>query len=198
MAHQFFTAADIIQLAHLRKTNVLMLAPDDIVTSEAEDVAQALGIRLLRESPQTSIPVEKPLNPDQPALPLLKKVSGFGVDPRSFADRIAGFGVQLEPFGSGGAGDAAQVRLKDVITTADRSPMGSGYMALEKGEFPWTLSYDEIDIVLEGELVITRGNESVRGSAGDTLFIPKGSNITFGTPNRVRFVYVTYPADWNN
>lgn len=184
MAHQFFTAADIIQLAHLRKTNVLMLAPDDIVTSEAEDVAQALGIRLLRESPQTSIPVEKPLNPDQPALPLLKKVSGFG--------------VQLEPFGSGGAGDAAQVRLKDVITTADRSPMGSGYMALEKGEFPWTLSYDEIDIVLEGELVITRGNESVRGSAGDTLFIPKGSNITFGTPNRVRFVYVTYPADWNN
>ena len=181
MAHQFFTAADIIQLAHLRKTNVLMLAPDDIVTSEAEDVAQALGIRLLRESSQISISVEKPADPVQPAL--LKKVSGFG--------------IQLEPFGSGGAGDAANVRLKDVITSSDRSPMGSGYMTLEKGEFPWTLSYDEIEVVLEGELVITRGNETVRGSAGDIIFIPKGSSITFGTPNRVRFVYVTYPADWN-
>jgi len=183
MAHQFFTAADIIQLAHLRKTNVLMLAPDDIVTSEAEDVAQALGIRLLRESSLASMAVEKPIDAAQPALPLLKKVSGFG--------------VQLEPFGSGGAGDAAHVRLKDVITSADRSPMGSGYMTLEKGEFPWTLSYDEIDIVLEGELVITRGNETVRGNADDIIFIPKGSSITFGTPNRVRFVYVTYPADWN-
>lgn len=184
MAHQFFTAADIIQLAHLRKTNVLMLAPDDIVTNEAEDVAQALGIRLMRESPVVTIPVERQGDADQPALPLLKKVSGFG--------------IQLEPFGSGGAGDAANVRLKDVITTADRSPMGSGYMTLEKGEFPWTLSYDEIDIVLEGELVITRGNESVRGCASDVFFIPKGSSITFGTPNRVRFVYVTYPANWNN
>ena len=27
----------------------------------------------------------------------------------------------------------------------------------------WTLTYDEIDIVLEGELVITRGGEQVRG-----------------------------------
>lgn len=184
MAHQFFTASDIVQLAHLRKTNVLLLAPDDIVTSEAEDVAEALGIRLLRENTQASIPAEKPVDPAQPVLPLLKKVSGFG--------------VQLEPFGSGGAGDAAHVQLKDVISSDDRSPMGSGIMTLEKGEFPWKLSYDEIDIVLEGELVITRGNESVRGSAGDVIFIPKGSSITFGTPNRVRFVYVTYPADWNN
>jgi ethanolamine utilization protein EutQ len=183
MSHQFFTAADILLLARLRKTDVLVLGADDIVTSEAEDVAQALGIRLLREKsvqPQVSVAEAQPMVTD---LPPLKKVSGFG--------------IQLDPFGSGGAGDAANVRLKDVVTPADRSPMASGFMTLEKGEFPWTLTYDEIDIVLEGELVITRGNDSVRGSAGDVIFIPKGSSITFGTPNRVRFVYVTYPADWN-
>ena len=28
----------------------------------------------------------------------------------------------------------------------------------------------------------------------DTL--PKGSEIVFGTPSRVRIFYVTYPADW--
>lgn len=183
MPHQFFTADDILQLAHLRKTDVLVLGAEDIVTSEAEDVAQALGIKLLRENreqSQTSTSVSQQKESD---LPPLKKVSGFG--------------VQLDRFGSGGAGDVANVRLKDVITSADRSPMASGYMTLEKGEFPWTLTYDEIDIVLEGELIITRGNESVRGSTGDVIFIPKGSSITFGTPNRVRFVYVTYPADWN-
>jgi ethanolamine utilization protein EutQ len=184
MPHQFFTAADIIQLANLRKTDVLILGADDIVTSEAEDVAEALGIRLLREGKQQAAPDESVAEKPSSDLPLLRKVSGFG--------------VVLEPFGSGGAGQSANVHLKDVITSADRSPMSSGYMTLEKGEFPWTLTYDEIDIVLEGELVISRGRDSVRGSAGDVIFIPKGSSITFGTPNRVRFVYVTYPADWNS
>jgi ethanolamine utilization protein EutQ len=75
--------------------------------------------------------------------------------------------------------------------------MGSGYMTLEKGEFPWTLSYDEIDVVLEGELVITCGSMVARAETGDMIFIPKGSSISFGTPSHVRFAYITFPADWN-
>ncbi|MGB4806065.1 MAG: cupin domain-containing protein, partial [Anaerolineae bacterium] len=106
-------------------------------------------------------------------------------------------GVSLEPFGAGLATPGTDVQLKDVITSDDRTPMAVGYMSLERGEFPWTLTYDEIDIVLEGELVITRGRDAVRGGPGDVIFIPKGSSITFGTPSRTRFVYVTYPADWN-
>ena len=65
------------------------------------------------------------------------------------------------------------------------------------GLFPWTLTYDEMDIVLEGELVITRDDEQVRGGPGDVIFIPKGSAITFGTPSYARFVYVAYPANWS-
>mgnify|MGYP003382805043 FL=1 len=80
--------------------------------------------------------------------------------------------------------------------------MAAGYMALHAtqpggGVFPWTLTYDEVDIVLEGELVITRGDEQVRGGPGDVIFIPKGSAITFGTPHYARFVYVAYPANWS-
>jgi ethanolamine utilization protein EutQ len=80
--------------------------------------------------------------------------------------------------------------------------MAAGYMALDAtqpggGVFAWTLTYDEVDIVLEGELVITRAGEQVSGRAGDVIFIPKGSSITFGTPSYTRFVYVAYPANWN-
>ena len=32
--------------------------------------------------------------------------------------------------------------------------------------------------------------------AGDVLYIPKGSAIEFGTTSKVRFFYVTYPANW--
>jgi len=106
---------------------------------------------------------------------------------------IHGANVVLESFEPGAS---ANTRLRDVITSGHGSPMGAGYMSLEGGEFPWTLNYDEVDIVLEGELVITRGGERVRGGPGDCIFIPKGSSITFGTPDGVRFFYVTFPADW--
>jgi ethanolamine utilization protein EutQ len=171
---QLFTAADIRRVARDQKSDLLVVGPTDIITPEAVDLARELGVRLVRES------TPAPKTPG--ALPPLKVVRGAG--------------VSLDSFGANLATPGTNVRLKDVITSGDGAPMAAGYMALDKGEFPWTLGYDEIDIVLEGELVITRGSEQVRGGPGDTLFIPKGSSITFGTPSHVRFVYVTFPADW--
>lgn len=75
--------------------------------------------------------------------------------------------------------------------------MAAVYKAFEQGEFLWTLSYDEVDIVLKGELVIRRDGKAVLGKAGDVIFIPKGSSITFGPPSHARFVYVASPAKWN-
>jgi len=68
--------------------------------------------------------------------------------------------------------------------------------SFERGSFPWTLTYDEVDIVLEGEPEIRVGDESVVGRPGDVVFIPKGTSICFATPSRCRFVYVTYPVAW--
>lgn len=187
MPRQFFTAADIKQLASLQKSDFLLLSPDDVVTQKAEDVAYTLGIRLVREGTEDKLIGEHSF--------LLSQASISGL--LSPIKMVRGFGVVMEPFGKGLATPGANVRLKDVVTSADGSPMATGYMALEKGEFLWTLSYDEIDIVLEGELVITRGTEVVRGGPGDVIFIPKGSSITFGTPVKVRFVYVAFPANWN-
>lgn len=179
MTRQLFTAADIRRLAHDHKQNLLVVSRDDLVTPEAVDVARELGVKLVREEGAAAPPPRIPI-----ALPPLKVMRGAG--------------VVMESFGGDLATPGANVRLKDVVTSADGSPMAAGYMALDRGEFPWTLNYDEVDIVLEGELVITRGGESVRGGPGDVIFIPKGSSITFGTPSHVRFVYVAFPADWSS
>jgi ethanolamine utilization protein EutQ len=88
------------------------------------------------------------------------------------------------------------VRLRDVVTSADGLPMAAGVMSLRQGSFPWTLDYDEIEYVLEGELHITSGGEVGVGRPGDIIAVRKGSSITFGTPSWARFLYVTYPADW--
>lgn len=181
MPRQLFTAEDIRRLSR-ENTETLVLGHDDIITHEASDVAYALGVKVIRE---TGSPVgfKKESPPTASNLPPLKVV------------RMAN--VQVEPFLEGKTTPGTNVWLKDVVVTEDRSPMGAGYMSLDKGEMQWTLTYDEIDIVLEGELVITRGSEQVRGKTGDVIYIPKGSSITFGTPNWTRFVYVVFPVNWN-
>jgi ethanolamine utilization protein EutQ len=109
---------------------------------------------------------------------------------------VQGGSVQFGRFDGAGAG--SQVGLTDVITASDHSSMAAGYMTWSNCFFPWTLTYDEIDIVIEGELHIRSEGKKVVGKPGDVIFIPKGSAIEFGTPSSVRFLYVTYPADWQN
>jgi ethanolamine utilization protein EutQ len=183
MARGLFTASDIRRLAREQKSNLLVVAHDDLVTPEAYDVARETGLRIVREPEPAD--AGRPAPPPAgwtSALPPLKAVRGAG--------------VALEAFMAGQATPGTNVRLKDVVGSADGSPMGAGYMALDQGTFPWTLSYDEVDIVLEGELEIRRGEEVARAGPGDCIFVPRGSSITFGTPSHVRFFYVTFPADW--
>src|SRR5262245_30717693 len=130
MPRQLFTAEDIRRLAR-EKSATLVLGPDDIVTDEASDVAFSLGVRLIRE---TESPSALRVDAAQ-SIPPLKVVRGAS--------------VQMERFLEGVETPGTNTRLKDVITTEDRGPMGTGYMALDKGEMKWTLNYDEIDIVLE-------------------------------------------------
>ena len=181
MPRQLFTAEDIRRLSR-ENTETLVLGHDDIITHEAADVAYALGLKVIREIGSGAV-FKKETMPAASHLPPLKVVHMSN--------------VQVEPFLEGKTSPGTNVWLKDVVVTQDRSPMGAGYMSLDKGEMQWTLTYDEIDIVLEGELVITRGNEQVRGKTGDVIYIPKGSSITFGTPGWTRFVYVVFPVNWN-
>lgn len=182
MTRHLFTAADIRRMVRERKASVLVMSPDDLITPEAADVARELGVTIVRE-PDAGAAAPGGLR----KLPPLRAVRRAEV-------LLDAFGADIPK--------TAEVRLRDVITTEDGSPLAAGYMALDAqtpggGLFPWTLTYDEIDIVLEGELVITRAGEQVRGGPGDVIFIPKGSAITFGTPSYARFVYVAYPANWS-
>ncbi len=108
---------------------------------------------------------------------------------------VRGRSVRLDAFPAAGADK--KVKLRDVVTGADRSPMSAGFMAWRREDsFSWTLDYDEVDLVLEGTLEIGVGDRKLRAAEGDVVYLPKGSSIVFGTPHRVRLFYVTYPAAW--
>nr|WP_233598321.1 ethanolamine utilization acetate kinase EutQ [Citrobacter braakii] len=97
--------------------------------------------------------------------------------------------------------DGAQphcVGLTDLVTDQDGSSMAAGFMQWDNAFFPWTLNYDEIDMILEGELHVRHEGETMIAKAGDVMFIPKGSSIEFGTPSTVKFLYVAWPANWQS
>ncbi len=189
MAKQLFTAADIRNLVNSKLSSFLVIGKDDIVTPEAMDIARDNGIELIRETQEvqlsSQITTEIRQNSEVSAsLPPVKLILSSS--------------VIMDPFGSDIAAPGTNVRLKDVVTSADGSSMAAGYMSLDKGVFPWKLTYDEVDIILEGNLIITRDNVSINGKPGDVIFIPKNSKITFSTDDRVRFIYVAYPSNWND
>ena len=189
MPRQVFTAEDIRRLSR-EKTETLVLGHDDILTHEAADTAYAMGLNVIRQAGSEAGSVPARIEGSAQGPPPVSS----GLPPL----KVVHIGnVQVEPFLEGRTTPGMNVWLKDVIVTRDRSPIGAGYMSLDKGEMQWSLTYDEIDIVLEGELVITRGGEQVRGKPGDVIYISKGSSITFGTPGWARFVYVVFPVNWN-
>ena len=93
---------------------------------------------------------------------------------------------------------AHKVYTKDMLSLAQSPDLGFGVMEMEKTTFDWTLNYAEIDVVLEGTLSVIQGGVTKTANKNEVLFIPKGSKIQFSAPEYAKFVYITYPADWQN
>ena len=104
--------------------------------------------------------------------------------------RIKTSTVKCEPFAQDG------VALKDIVSLQEAPRMGAGVMELDNTSFEWTLTYDEYDMVIEGELEIAIDGRVIKGAPGDIIYIPKGSHIHFQTPSFARYAYFVYPADW--
>lgn len=93
---------------------------------------------------------------------------------------------------------ADRVYTHDLFTVEQAPRLGAGLMEMENTTFAWTLNYDEMDYVVEGELSILIDGERVTAGPGEVIYIPKGSSIRFSVSGRARFLYFVYPADWQN
>lgn len=91
---------------------------------------------------------------------------------------------------------ADRVWTRDLFTLEESPRLGCGLMVMEQTTFPWTLNYDEMDYIIEGELSILVDGNKVTAGPGEVLYIPKGTSIQFSVPNTARFLYFVYPANW--
>ncbi|MGE5719874.1 MAG: cupin domain-containing protein [Nocardioidaceae bacterium] len=186
MSRRVHTADDVLRHA-LTGATELVVTPGDRLTPLARDVANEHGLRIVVSDGFATARPEQgrqrqapPVGRSAPRLQHVKGVNTMALGP---------FPVELDR-------PEMDVRLLDVVGAEHGLPMAAGVMSLRQGSFPWTLDYDEVEYVIEGELHITTADQTVVGLPGDVIAVPKGSAITFGTPSWARFLYVTYPAEW--
>ena len=89
-----------------------------------------------------------------------------------------------------------KVYCKDLVTLKESPRLGCGLMVMEDTTFDWLLEYDEVDYIIEGRLDVIIEGRTITAGPGEIILIPKGSQIKFSVSGHARFIYVTYPADW--
>lgn len=94
-------------------------------------------------------------------------------------------------------GDGVQIAR----VVADPMPTGFGVGVIEfnGGTIPdWTLPYDEVSIVMAGELRVTTTSGEIVAPAGQLVVIPMGTTVTYAADPGTRLVYVVQPRNWRD
>ena len=90
-------------------------------------------------------------------------------------------------------GDMAQVA--QISGAEDGSKLGSGFVRMTNAKIPWTVGYDEIILVLEGELTISTDQGDLMAGPQDSIWLPTGTKLTYIAQNALLF-YAIEPSDW--
>ncbi len=91
------------------------------------------------------------------------------------------------------------MELARVITAAGITGLGGGFSRLtgETVLADWTLRYDEVFFVIEGELIIEpAGQATVRGGPGEVILIRAGTTVTYRSGPSTKAFFVLHPRDW--
>ena len=213
MPKKLYTANDIVNLVKEQHLSVLVLNKSDLVTPMARDVAREMGLEIVEAGAALPAEVSQVQGAGQPvsAAPAgdleakVRSIVAAMVGQSNGSPQVGaacpvvhvdGRGLTMPAFPFDIHRPEMDVRLEDVVTAQHGAPMAAGFLSMHKGSFPWTLTYDEIQYVVEGELHIVTEQGTIVGKPGDVLYIPKNTSIHFSTPSWAKFFYVTYPAEW--
>lgn len=189
-----------------------------IITPAAKDLAKANGIEFTTEAPKCESKVVESLPKacldgmdNEMLLAFFKTMMDKGLlqemlnclnkpnKPYTFeSDKgglkvVRGNTVKMDVFDTG---DPNVKAYYQELVSKEESKMSAGFLTIENSRFDWELTYEEIDYVIEGTLTIEINGKTYTAYPGDVLFVPSGSKVVWGSPNKARVFYATYPANW--
>lgn len=106
---------------------------------------------------------------------------------------VRGKTVKMDVFDTGNPNAKAYYQE---LVNKEESKMSAGFLTIENSRFEWELTYEEIDYVIEGTLTIEIDGKTFTAYPGDVVFVPSGSKVVWGSPDKARVFYSTYPANW--
>ena len=90
-------------------------------------------------------------------------------------------------------GEQAEVAV--VTRSEDGTALGSGFARLHRATIPWTVHYDEVLLVLEGEVKIETATGAFALGPQDCAWLPKGTELVYRSESALVF-YAIHPSDW--
>lgn len=106
---------------------------------------------------------------------------------------VRGNSVKMDVFDTG---DSEVKAYYQELVSKEESKMSAGFLTIENSRFDWELTYEEIDYVIEGTLTVEINGKTFTAYPGDVLFVPSGSKVVWGSPDKAKIFYTTYPANW--
>ncbi|WPC41575.1 cupin domain-containing protein [Clostridium sp. JS66] len=214
-----------IEALILKGEKVFCIDGSEIITPSAQDLAKNNGIIFSTEAPEVKKQqpevkiqqqeVKKPLNVEdmdceqmlnfframmdkgllQQMLECLKgKSLPFEADTDASGLKVVrGSSVKMDVFDTGNPDN--KVYFQELVSK-DESKMSAGFLIIENSKFDWELTYEEIDYVIEGTLTVEINGKTYTAHAGDVLFVPSNTKVVWGSPDKARVFYTTYPANW--
>lgn len=90
-------------------------------------------------------------------------------------------------------GDQAHVSV--ICGPGDGTALGTGLVRMRNASIPWTIKYDEVILVLEGEITIRTADSDLTAGPNDSIWLPKGTELTYISDSALLF-YAVHPANW--
>jgi len=91
-------------------------------------------------------------------------------------------------------GDMAE--SAEICGLTDGTRLGTGFARMKNAFIPWTIQYDEVLILLEGELRVHTNTEVHKLSVHDSLWLPAGTELVYEADSAL-VAYAIYPSNWH-
>ncbi len=220
------TVAEVKQFQKCGDKRVIFIDGDTLITPAAKDLAAEFGVVFEANAGKTQTPPQAAKQRSEPEsghlcfegqktkaeeispgliskivqeviVSILGPLQQGGIvkeaDP-SGVRLVRGETVVCEDFNTGNPRD--RVGIREILTTKESPNMATGFMTIEQSSFSWDVKYEEIDYIVDGTLEISVNGKTYIGKPGDVFFIPCNTRITFSSPDKAKFFFVTYPANW--
>jgi ethanolamine utilization protein EutQ (cupin superfamily) len=81
-----------------------------------------------------------------------------------------------------------------VVNAGFSRGLGAGIGVFENISMPWTVTYDEVLFIKEGQFTLRVGDKAFHAGPGDILWIPKDTPLVYEAKGRVTFFYAVHPV----